>query len=154
MNAIIFDQREQLHYENVSTPIPKAHELLIKIIASGFNPIDYQMRENKSEKKRLLSPILVRGFSGIVIEIGKDVKDFKPGDAVFCGSGSMGSNGTYAEYIAVPEAIVALKPASLSFPQAAALPSVGLTALQCLKRMKLQTAETILITGAAGGVNY
>jgi len=66
----------------------------------------------------------------------------------------MGSNGTYAEYIAVSEAIVALKPASLSFPQAAALSSVGLTALQCLKRMKLQTAETILITGTAGGVNY
>lgn len=106
----------------------------MKIIASGFNPIDYQMRENK----RLHSPVLGREFSGVVTSIGKSVKDFKPGDAVFCGSGSMGSNGTYAEYISVPESIVALKPDSISFQQAAALPFVGLTALQCLHRMKLQ----------------
>lgn len=110
------------------------------------------MRENSHEKKRLLSPNLGREFSGIVIVVGKDVKDFKPGDAVFCGSSSMGSNGTSAEYIIVPDGIVAGKPDSLSFAQAAALPSVGLTALQCLNRMMLQTADKIPITEATGGV--
>lgn len=152
MKAIIFDKRELLHIENIATPIPKNNELLVRIIASGFNPIDYQMRENKEETKRLHSPVLGREFSGVVTSIGKNVKDFKPGDAVFCGSGSMGSNGTYAEYISVPESIVALKPDSLSFPQAAALPSVGLTALQCLNRMKLHPNDTVFITGGAGGV--
>jgi alcohol dehydrogenase len=152
MEAIILDERDQLHVESVLTPIPKANELLIRIVASGFNPIDYQMRGNKQERKRLHSRILGREFSGVVVKIGKEVNDFKPGDAVFCGSGSMGSNGTYAEYIAVPDSIVAVKPGSLSFQQAAALPSVGLTALQCLNRMKLRPADTVLITGAAGGV--
>jgi alcohol dehydrogenase len=152
MKAIIFNNTELLHIENIATPIPKENELLVKIIASGFNPIDYQMRENKRENKRLHSPVLGREFSGIVISIGKNVKDFKLGDAVFCGSGSMGSNGTYAEYIAVRESIVAHKPDSISFQQAAALPSVGLTALQCLHRMKLQPNDTVFITGGAGGV--
>lgn len=152
MNAIVFDEREHLHLEHVSSPIPKANELLIKIIASGFNPIDYQMRENKPERKRLHSPILGRECSGVVMAIGKDVTDFKPGDAVYCASGSMGSNGTYAEYIAVPAAIAAPMPRAVSFHQAAGLPSVGLTALQCLNRMRLQPEDTLFITGAAGGV--
>jgi NADPH:quinone reductase-like Zn-dependent oxidoreductase len=152
MKAIIFDERELLHIENIAIPIPNDNELLVKIIVSGFNPIDYQMRENKQENKRLHSPVLGREFSGVVTGIGKNVKDFKPGDAVFCGSGSMGSNGTYAEYITVPESIVALKPDSISFQQAAALPSVGLTALQCLHRMKLEPTDTVFITGGAGGV--
>lgn len=152
MKAIIFDNTDQLHLEDINTPIPKADELLVKIVASAFNPIDYQMRENRQETKRLHSPVLGREFSGIVTNTGKDVKDFKPGDAVFCGSGSMGSNGTYAEYITVPESIVSLKPDSISFYQAAALPSVGLTALQSVNRMNLQCTDTVFITGAAGGV--
>ncbi len=64
----------------------------------------------------------------------------------------MGSNGTYAEYISVPEAIVALKPKNISFEQAASVPSAGLTSLQIFKRLKLQPEQTIFITGAAGGV--
>lgn len=83
----------------------------------------------------------------------KKVKEFKVGDAVFCGSGSMGSNGTYAEYIAVRESIVVHKPHFLSFEQAAlGIPSAGLTALQSYNRMKLQNTDSVLITGAAGGV--
>lgn len=152
MKAIIADKMGRLHLENVNGPTIKQEELLIKIVASGFNPIDYQMLENELERKLMHSPILGREFSGIVVEVGEKVKYFKVGDAVFSGSGSMGSNGTYAEYIAIRESVVAHKPIFLSFEQAAGIPSVGLTALQSFNRMKLQNTDSVLITGAAGGV--
>lgn len=152
MKAIIVDKEGRLHLENVNTPIIKADEVLIKIVASGFNPIDYQMLENELERKLMHSPILGRELSGIVVSVGEKVKNFIVGDAVFCGSGSMGSNGTYAEYIAVRESIVVHKPDFLSFEQAAGIPSAGLTALQSYNRMKLQNSDSVLITGAAGGV--
>lgn len=64
----------------------------------------------------------------------------------------MGSNGTYAEFIAIPEAIAALKPKNISFEQAAAIPSVGMTALQIFNRLKLYQNDSVFITGAVGGV--
>lgn len=152
MKAIVLKSNGDLHLEEVPIAMPKNNEVQVKIMASGFNPIDYQMIENEMERKLLHSPILGREFSGVVVNVGSHVKNFKIADAVLCGSGSMGSNGTYAEYINVPEEIVVAKPDILSFEQAAALPSTGLTALQCFKRMSLSVESTILITGAAGGV--
>ncbi|MCV9928603.1 NADP-dependent oxidoreductase [Flavobacterium sp. LS1R49] len=152
MKAIIADKDGKLHLKNVNIPTIKEDELLIKIIASGFNPIDYQMLENELERKLMHSPILGREFSGIIAGVGINVRDFKVGDAVFSGSGSMGSNGTYAEYIAIRESIVVHKPKFLSFAQAAGISSAGLTALQSFNRMKLQKNDSVLITGAAGGV--
>lgn len=152
MKAIVLKSDGDLHLEEVPIAMPKDNEVQVKIMASGFNPIDYQMIENEMERKLLHSPILGREFSGVVVNVGSQVKNFKISDAVLCGSGSMGSNGTYAEYINVPEEIVVTKPDILSFEQAAALPSTGLTALQCFKRMSVSVESTILITGAAGGV--
>ncbi|MDN3694575.1 NADP-dependent oxidoreductase [Chryseobacterium tructae] len=152
MKAIILNKNFKLEDGFTEKPQPKAHEVLIQIKASGFNPIDYQMLENELEQKLISSPILGRELSGIVVEKGADVTQFNIGDEVFCGSGSMGSNGTYAEYISVPEVIVALKPKNISFEQAASIPSAGLTSLQIFKRLNLQPEQTILITGAAGGV--
>ncbi|MCT2561156.1 NADP-dependent oxidoreductase [Chryseobacterium herbae] len=152
MKAIILDENFQLGEAEIEKPKPKSHEVLIRIKASGFNPIDYQMIENELERKLLKSPILGREMSGIVVEKGADAHEFNIGDEVFCGSGSMGSNGSYAEFIAVREAIVALKPKSISFEQAAAIPSAGLTGLQTVNRLKLNENDTILVTGATGGV--
>lgn len=152
MKAVILNKNFKLEDGFTEKPQPKAHEVLIQIKASGFNPIDYQMLENELEQKLISSPILGRELSGIVVEKGADVTQFNIGDEVFCGSGSMGSNGTYAEYISVPEVIVALKPKNISFEQAASIPSAGLTSLQIFKRLNLQPEQTILITGAAGGV--
>lgn len=152
MKAVILNKDFNLEDGFTKRPQPKNHEVLIQIKASGFNPIDYQMLENELERKLMSSPILGRELSGIVVEKGTDVTQFNIGDEVFCGSGSMGSNGTYAEYISVPEAIVALKPKNISFEQAASVPSAGLTSLQIFKRLKLQPEQTIFITGAAGGV--
>lgn len=152
MKAILLQENRQFQLETIETPQPEPHQIQVQLIASGFNPIDYQMIENGSERSLLHSPILGREFSGIITKIGTNVKDFKIGDAVFCGSGSMGSNGTYAEYICVPEAIAVKKPTTISFEEAAAIPSAGLTALQSFKRMKASLTDSILITGAAGGV--
>lgn len=152
MKAIVLQENRKFQLEDVEIPQPEDHQIQVKIIASGFNPIDYQMIEDGSERKLIHSPILGREFSGIVSAIGKNVIDFKIGDAVFCGSGSMGSNGTYAEYISVPEAIAVHKPSNISFEEAAAIPSAGLTALQSFKRMDANLYDSILITGAAGGV--
>ncbi|MBE9463978.1 zinc-binding alcohol dehydrogenase family protein [Dyadobacter subterraneus] len=135
-------------------PIPKITEnqILVKIKAAAFNPIDYQMRQGKTERKRMHSQILGREMSGIVVEIGEKVTKFKVGDAILAACGSMGSNGTYCEYIAIPETIAALKPKSLSFEQAAAIPTASITALQCFNRLKIKPEDSIFITGAAGGV--
>jgi NADPH:quinone reductase-like Zn-dependent oxidoreductase len=152
MKAIVLHQDGNFNLEEVSIPKPIAHQVQVKITAAGFNPIDYQMTLNAMERKLLHSPILGREFCGVVSAVGEKVIDFKIGDTVFCGSGSMGSNGTYAEYICVPEEILVHAPNTISPEQAAAIPSVGLTALQSVSRMKANAKNTIFITGAAGGV--
>ena len=138
--------------ENVPIPVVGERQVLVKIRAAGFNPIDYQMRQGKTERKRMHSDILGREFSGIVVKTGNSVTLFKEGDEVFAASGSMGSNGTYAEYIAVPEDILALKPVQITFEEAAAVSQGYLTALQVLTRLPLKKEDTIFITGAAGSV--
>lgn len=152
MRAVILNKNGKLEDGFAEQPQPKSNEVLIQIKASGFNPIDYQMLENELERKLISSPILGRELSGIVVDKGSEVTEFNIGDEVYCGSGSMGSNGTYAEYIAVPEAIVSFKPKNISFEQAAAIPSAGLTSLQIYNRLKLNPDNTVLVTGATGGV--
>jgi len=152
MKAIILNENNELKDENIDLRSVLSHEVKIKIIASGFNPIDYQMRENKHEKKYLFSNILGREGSGIIFETGENVTDLKIGDEVFFVCGSMGSNGTYAEEIILPQAIVAKKPNSILFEEAAGLPSVGITALQIFYRVDWNNIESVLITGASGGV--
>jgi len=152
MKAVILNKDFRLEDGTVEKPQPKNNEVLIQIKASGFNPIDYQMLENELEKRLISSPVLGRELSGIIVEKGSDVSEFEIGDEIFCGSGSMGSNGSYAEYISVPAAIVVLKPKNISFEQAAAIPSVGMTALQTFNRLQLKPTDTVLVTGATGGV--
>ncbi|MBB5622085.1 NADPH:quinone reductase-like Zn-dependent oxidoreductase [Pedobacter cryoconitis] len=137
---------------NYAIPEPGDRDILIKIKATAFNPIDYQMRQGKTEKKRMHSPILGREFSGVIVKVGKLTQRFKVGDAVFAASGSMGSNGTYTEYISVPELLLVHKPEQLTFEEAAAIPSASLTALQCYNRLGIQFTDSVFITGAAGGV--
>ncbi|WP_259067071.1 quinone oxidoreductase family protein [Mucilaginibacter sp. X4EP1] len=138
--------------ENVPIPAIGDNDILVQIKAAGFNPIDYQMRQGKTERKRMHSHILGREFSGVVVKTGKSVTLFKAGDSVFAASGSMGSNGTYAQYISVPEDIVALIPAHLTFDEAAAVSQGYLTALQVLNRLPVKKEDSIFITGAAGSV--
>ncbi|WP_207434061.1 quinone oxidoreductase family protein [Sabulibacter ruber] len=138
--------------EEVAMPQNTARNVLVKIKATAFNPIDYQMRQGATESKLLSSPILGRELSGIVTAAGSEVDAFSEGDEVVAYVGSLGSNGTYAEYISIPQELLALKPRNISFEQAAALPMVGLTALQCYERLAAAKHHSLFIGGGAGGV--
>jgi len=153
MKAIVLKQfggTEHFALEEVPTPEAGGNLVLIRIKAIAFNPIDYQMRRGLGEAKLLQSPILGREFAGVVADPGGS--SFNKGDAVYAYSGSLGSNGTYAEYISLPSGLLAPMPPNLDFTVAAAVPMVSLTALQCLGRMQAGGEETVFIAGGAGGV--
>jgi NADPH2:quinone reductase len=155
MKAIIltgFGDSSNFQLTSLPDPVASGNEVLIKIKAAAFNPIDYQMRKGLRESKLMRSPVLGREFSGVVIEAGPHANRFKPGDEVMGLAGSMGSNGTYAEYISLNEQLLAKKPPNISFEQAAAIPSSGLTAWECFSRAGIRPEESIFITGATGGV--
>jgi len=152
MNAVILSENNQLINAEVVLRQLKPEEVKIKIIASALNPIDYQMRENEYERKYMFSPILGREGAGIITEIGSGVIDFVIGDEVYFACGSMGSNGTYSEYILLAAALVAPKPKNISFEQAAALPTSGITALQVFDRAPITASDQVFLTGASGGV--
>lgn len=147
-----FGSSDNFELENLTVPKPKGDELLIRLKATAFNPIDYQMRLGKRESALMNSPVLGRELAGIVEEIGEEVKNFKPGDEIYAASGSSGSNGSYAQYMALTEKKAALKPKNLSFEQAAAIPSAGLTAWQSFNRLNIKTNQSIFITGGSGAV--
>lgn len=155
MKAIVlegFGDVDHFHLAEIEIPVPKAEEVLVKIKAAGFNPIDYQMRQGRREKQLMTSPILGRELSGVVVGIGDQVTGFAPGDEVIAASGSKGSNGSYAEYMAVTPLVMAHKPVNISFEEAAAIPSAGLTAWQCFKRMNIQAGQKVFISGGSGAV--
>lgn len=152
MNAVILDRDNQLINANVDLPPLKSNEVKIKIIASAINPIDYQMRENEFERRYLYSPILGREGAGIITDKGSEVSEYAIGDEVFFACGSMGSNGTYAASIQLPAGLIAPKPKNISFEQAAALPTAGITALQVFDRATINPQDHIFLTGASGGV--
>ncbi len=155
MKAVIlkgFGGIENFELKEIEQPKPKSDEVLIKIKATAFNPIDYQMRQGATESKLLKSPILGRELSGEIVHLGNNVNSFEIGDKVSAYVGSLASNGTYAEFISVPAKLVAKKPDKLTHEQATALPMVGMTALQCFKRVVIPKDKAIFIAGGAGGV--
>jgi NADPH:quinone reductase-like Zn-dependent oxidoreductase len=129
---------------------PKEGEVQIQILASSFNPIDVAFRRGELGGEPPL--ILGRDFSGQVAEVGPGVEDFRLGDAVYGYLPGPRSNGTYAEYVTAPAVFMAKKPETLSFEQAAGVPVVGMTALHAVRKAGIQIGETVLVTGAAGGV--
>lgn len=156
MKAIILNDNAadgDFSLADLPTPEPAAGEVLVRIAACAFNPIDYQMREGRSERKLLASPVLGRECAGVVERCG-GVTDFAPGDRVHAYVGSLGSNGTYAEYVSLPASLLAKVPDGLSLEQAAALPMGGLTALQCADRLRIFAPRAVFVAGGAGGVGY
>lgn len=155
MKAIVlkaFGSTDNFKLENLSVPKPVGDEILIRLKATAFNPIDYQMRLGRRESALMTSPVLGRELAGIVESVGENVKNFKPGDQVYSASGSSGSNGSYAEYMTLTEKRVALKPENISFEEAAAIPSAGLTAWQTYNRLNIKENDSIFITGGSGAV--
>jgi NADPH:quinone reductase-like Zn-dependent oxidoreductase len=141
----------------VAKPVPNDEQILIKVQAASVNALDWHMltadiflvRLSGSGPFKPKNSILGADVAGRVEAVGKNITQFKPGDEVF---GDIGHGG-FAEYALGKEKQLVLKPANLSFEQAAAVPVAGLTALQGLRDSgKIQAGQKVLINGAAGGV--
>ncbi|ADO69895.1 zinc-dependent alcohol dehydrogenase family protein [Stigmatella aurantiaca] len=157
MRAIVlprFGGPELFEVQDVPPPTPGPGQVLIRIIASGTNPVDAKLRQDGSWAG--LKPPVVLGYdaSGVIEQVGPGVTDFKPGDEVFY-TPEIHQNplGTYAELNTVSASIVAKKPPSLSHEEAAAVPLAAGTAWDAIvRRLQLRVGETVLIHGGAGGV--
>lgn len=143
---------ESLVTEEVPVPEIKDNEVLVKVHAASVNPIDWK---KGSGAMKAFFPVHFpwipgEDFAGTIAATGKEVHDFKVGDEVY---GDTGHGGAYAEYVAVKTDIIAKKPGSLSFTEAASVPVVAETAWQGLfKYAKLEKGQSILIHGGAGAV--
>ncbi len=150
-----FGGPEVLQLEDVARPVPAADEILIKMYASGVNPVDWVVREGGNDALRAyLTLPMTLGWdaAGVVEEVGSAVTGFGKGDAVY-GEPNFPGDGSYAEYCAAKASQFALKPKSLSFTEAAGVPLAGLTAWTALfEHGKVQAGQRVLIQGASGGV--
>jgi len=158
MKAIVapkYGSPDVLELREVEKPNPKANEVLVKIHAAAVNAGDWHLLRADPFLIRLMygllapkHPILGSDMAGTVEAVGSGVTQFQVGDEVF-GSGL----GAFAEYAAVPERRLALKPTGLSFEEAAAIPVAAVTALQALRdKGQIQPGMKVLINGASGGV--
>jgi NADPH:quinone reductase-like Zn-dependent oxidoreductase len=151
-----YGSADVVRIENIAKPVPGPHGLLVRVHASSVNPLDWHYLRGEPYVMRAgigwgAPQIVLLGtdFAGTVEAVGKLVTRFKPGDEVF-GVG----NGAFGEYLRIPEfAAVSMKPAGITFEQAAAVPVAGITALQALRdEGQLRPGQKVLINGAGGGV--
>src|SRR5436305_3646774 len=160
MKAIVYHtygSPDVLKLEEVEKPTPKDNEVLVKVHAASVNAGDWaHLLRGKPFLMRLMGfgllkpkhQILGTDIAGRVEAVGRNVKQFQPGDEVF---GSI--RGGFAEYVCAREDSLVLKPANISFEQAASVPIAAVTALQGLRdKGRIQPGQKVLINGAAGGV--
>jgi len=162
MKAMVYDNYgppEVLELREIGKPTPKEDEVLIKVHAASVNAMDYRFLTGTPFLARLMAGLLrpthkVLGLdvAGKVEAVGANFKQFQPGDDVFALSMNLGA---FAEYMCVPEAqvIMVLKPASMSFEEAASVPFSALSAQTCLRDLgEIQSGQKVLINGASGAV--
>ena len=159
MKAIVYCDYglANLKLADVKKPTPTDDQILVKVRAASVNPYDWHFIEGTPKIMRMMGVGLRKpkdtrlgvDFAGTIESVGKNVTQFKPGDDVFGGRG-----GAFAEYVCRrAEGAVALKPASITFEQAASVNIAGVTALQALRdKGKVQPGQKVLINGASGGV--
>ena len=159
MKAIVqhkYGSPDVLNLEEVQKPTPKENQLLIKVHAASINALDWHFMRADPFFIRLMfgflkpkNKILGADIAGRVEAVGANVKQFQPGDELF---GSCGRGG-FAEYVCANEKGILLKPANVTFEQAAAVPTAAITALQGLRDSGgIQSGQKVLIHGASGGV--
>ncbi len=162
MKAIVYTQYgppDVLQFKEVEKPTPKDDEVLIAVQAASANAADWHLLRGDPFLVRLMAgplkpknTILGADIAGRVEAVGKNVKQFQPGDEVFGDISECGWGG-FAEYVCASENALVLKPASMTFEEAAAVPLAALTALQGLRdKGQIQPGQKVLINGASGGV--
>ena len=163
MKAIVYEKYgppDVLQLKEVAKPTPKDNEVLVKVQAASVNYSDWVYVRGKPFVARLMGSGLLKpknmmlgaDVAGRVEAVGRNIKQFQPGDEVF-GDLSVCGWGGFAEYVAVPENALALKPANLTFEEAAAVPQAALVALQGLRdEGQIQPGQKVLINGASGGI--
>jgi NADPH:quinone reductase-like Zn-dependent oxidoreductase len=147
-----FGPPETIVIDDLPLPAPGAGELLVRTAVAGVGPWDALIREKESVVDVALPIILGSDLAGTVEAVGSGVTDFRPGDAVY-GVTNKNFCGAYAEYALASAEMMALKPNSLNFAEAASAPVVAVTAWQMLfEYAQLNAGQTVLIHGAAGNV--
>ena len=161
MKAVVYTKYgppDVLQLKEVEKPIPKDDEVLVKVHSASVNPLEWHYMRGKPLFMRLMGAGLLKpknkilgvDIAGRIEAVGKNVKQFQPGDEVFGGGNS---GGGFAEYVCVSGIKLALKPASTTFEEAAAIPIAAVTALQGLRdKGQIQSGQKVLINGASGGV--
>jgi NADPH:quinone reductase-like Zn-dependent oxidoreductase len=159
MKAIVYCDYgvPNLKFQEIEKPTPADDQVLVKVRAASVNPLDWHFVEGTPYVMRAMGVGLRKpkdtrlgvDFAGTVEAVGKNVTKFKPGDEVFGGR-----TGSFADYVCVRESrAVALKPANITFEQAASVPIAAVTALQALRdKAQVQAGQRVLINGASGGV--
>jgi NADPH:quinone reductase-like Zn-dependent oxidoreductase len=162
MKAIVYHtygSPDVLQLEEVEKPTPRDDEVLIKVSAAAANAADWHLMRGAPFLVRLSAglrtpkdPRLGADFAGRVEAVGNHVSQFQPGDEVFGGLFGSGG-GAFAEYVCARENALALKPANVTYEEAAAVPLAGITALQGLREKgQIKRGQKVLINGASGGV--
>lgn len=157
MKAIVYPRYGSLELAEIEKPVAKEDRVLVKVVAASVNPLDWHLMRAKpfivrfSEGlTRPKNPRLGADFAGVVEAVGSAVTHFKAGDEVYGDC-----MGAFGEYVCAAEKAMAIRPATLSYEEAAAIPVAGLTALQGLRDAgKVQAGERVLINGASGGVGH
>lgn len=153
MKAVVihrYGDNSVLEYLDVARPEPRAGEVLIKVHAAGVNPLDWKIRGGAGARMGMTLPIhLGSEISGTVTQLGEGVSEFSEGDAVY----GIVKSGGFAEFVSVPAADLARKPANLNFITAAAVPLGALTAWQAIFDVaRLTEGQRIFMTNGSGGV--
>ncbi|WP_394139738.1 NADP-dependent oxidoreductase [Cytobacillus oceanisediminis] len=157
MKAIIIEQygtAEELKERKVPMPEMKDNQVLVEMHATSINPIDWKLRAGYLKNMLPFEFPIILGWdaAGVIAEVGDKVTSFKKGDRVFARPDTT-AHGTYAEYVAVDEKLLAKMPENASFEEAASIPLAGLTAWQCLVDFsEIKSGDKVLIHAGAGGV--
>lgn len=158
MKALVLENyRSPYLLKEIKRPVAAKGEVLVKIMASGVNPLDLKISAGQAAHAQTRLPaILGVDMAGIVVEVGEGVADFKAGDQVYGLTGGIaGVQGSLAEYAAVDADLLAIKPANWSMREAAAIPLSFITAWEGLvDRARVGRNKTVLIQGGTGGVGH
>ena len=156
MRAALLETRgAPFRIATLARPAPGPGEALVRVVASGVNPLDLKIHAGEAEHARVRLPaVLGMDLAGVVTATGSRVTRLRPGDKVYGMAGGVGGHqGTLAEYVAVDADLLAVKPAHFSMREAAAVPLVFITAWEGLvDRARVQAGQTVLVIGGAGGV--